>query len=204
MGPYQTCLCSHTLTQGQNVHSHSKTYWCWMDNTPTSFQHTREISQWRMESQSSRSRHYPDFTYNWTNQHAAFFSWLLRGLWRHSSGCPALLCAHILPILVWQAGCAMAQFIWVKVETRSWNLFLSPIKGGGLWFPRLSALFLQSSLGSCDLRKEDFARVQAAHIVNVAYIRSSSGDVILASMKESLGRPDDQELYLELNPVKEC
>lgn len=24
MGPYQSCLCSHTLTQGQNVHSHSK------------------------------------------------------------------------------------------------------------------------------------------------------------------------------------
>lgn len=32
--------------------------------------------------------------------------------------------------------------------------------------------------------------------MNVAYIRSSSGDVILASMKESLERPDNQELYL--------
>lgn len=32
--------------------------------------------------------------------------------------------------------------------------------------------------------------------MNVAYIRSSSGDVILTSTKESLGRPDDLELYL--------
>lgn len=84
----------------------------------------------------------------------------------------------------------------VKLKARWWR---PPRKEGKsisvpderrwIWFPQLSALFLQSSLGVGGFEERGFFwLVWAANTGRVAYIRSCSGDIVLLSKADCLGR----------------
>lgn len=86
----------------------------------------------------------------------------------------------------------------VVLATQHSNLFLSLIKKRRIEFDSQESLlyFCNPIWASCGLKKEDFARVWAAHTGYVAYIRSS-GDIILLLAGGCLGNPHDQGQILE-------